>query len=447
MKETLFFCTDCGAETNKWSGKCPACGSWNTLKEATFATGIKRKGKGKKNILSEPEAISQITRVSTSRISTGNSEFDTILGGGLVPGMAVLIGGEPGIGKSTLVMQIANNIAAQGKKALYVSGEESKEQILLRCQRIGVIQENVFLSSETNLEDIFTQVEKLEPDLIIIDSIQSVSADYLDSAPGNLGQIRECAFALTKLAKQKNAPVFIIGHVTKDGYVAGPKIIEHMVDTVLYFEIEQQYRILRATKNRFGSTNEIGIFEMLSDGLREVSNPSQIFIGEDEHTFGATIGAMLEGTRAFLTEVQALVTPANYGTPQRVALGVEQKKLAVILAVLEKNLGLNLRNNDVFVKLSGGRKTIEPALDLALSAAILSSFREQKVVNGMIFIGEIGLNGEARPVTQLDKRLKEAAKLGFTKAVISHRSDISESEMQLIKIKSISEIMPIAFGV
>jgi DNA repair protein RadA/Sms len=441
----MLFCTECGAETPKWSGKCPACGSWNTLKEASFDNGSKRKNKKRSGTVSEPESLAKMSALSTERMATKNSEFDTILGGGLVEGMAVLIGGEPGIGKSTLVMQIANQIARQGKNVLYVSGEESKEQIFLRCHRLGTVSETVFLSCETNIEEIMQQVERIDPELLIIDSIQSIYADYLESAPGNLGQIRECAFVLTKLAKQRKMSVFIIGHVTKDGYVAGPKVIEHMVDTVLYFEIEQQYRILRATKNRFGSTNEIGIFEMQTDGLKEVLNPSYIFIGEDEHAIGAAVGSMLEGSRAFLTEVQALVSPANYGTPQRVSLGVEQKKLAVILAVLEKNLGLNLRNNDVFVKLAGGRKTVESSLDLPMCAAILSSFRDQKTLENMLFIGEVGLNGEIRPVSQLAKRLKEGHKLGFKKAIVSYRSEIESPELELIKIRNIREIMPVAF--
>ena len=437
----MFFCTECGSETAKWSGKCPACGAWNSLKEVESIIGKKKLTT--RNFTSSPaQSLPSIKPESIMRTKIGIKEFDGVLGGGIVSGMVVIVGGEPGVGKSTLLLQVAGKCANEKKKVLYIAGEESKEQIFLRSDRIGQSQSEILISSETNLNIVSQQIEKFTPDLLIVDSIQSVFVEHVDSSPGSISQLKESTYLLTKLAKQKKIPVFIIGHITKDGYVAGPKIIEHMVDTVLYFENEQHFRILRATKNRFGSTNEIGIFEMQTSGLQEVENPSLLFVNDTSYTHGSAIGSILEGTRAFISEVQALVSPANYGTSQRVALGFDHRKLAVLIAVLEKHLSINLRNNDIFVKLSGGMKTIEPALELAIIASIISSFRERKIVNGLLFMGEVGLNGEIRPVQQMQKRLKEAKKLGFSKAIVSSRTTNFDSSFELIKIKNIREIMP-----
>jgi DNA repair protein RadA/Sms len=408
----MFFCTECGTETAKWAGKCPYCGAWDSLKETTKVTGKRKTRTLTLGQTSQPEQLIKVGSGKQARISSGFAEFDGTLGGGIVPGMVVLIGGEPGIGKSTLMLQISDRVAKDDRKVLYVSGEESNEQI------------------------------------VVIDSIQSIYLSSRDSSPGSISQLRECTSIFTRIAKQTNIPIFLIGHVTKDGIVAGPKIIEHMVDTVLYFEGESQnqFKILRATKNRFGSTNEIGIFEMQSTGLQEVKNPSQLFLSREDNNIGSAVGCVLEGSRAFLVEVQALVSPANYGTSQRVALGFDHRKLAVLLAVIEKNLSLNLRNNDVFINLAGGMKVLEPALDLAIIAAIISSFKERALPANTLLLGEIGLNGEIRPVSQLDKRLKEAQKLGFDNIIISARTKNISKKIIVSKIKHIKQLFPILFS-
>lgn len=441
----MFFCSECGAESSKWSGKCPACGAWNTLRETTRVTGKKKNERVRFEPSSRPEKLAEIKADVNKRISTTIGELDGALGGGIVSGMAVLIGGEPGIGKSTLMMQVADTLAA-GRKVLYVSGEESRQQIKMRSVRLGCKAAELFLYCENDVEHILNTIADSQPEFVVIDSIQSVYLNSLDSTPGSISQLRECTGLFTRIAKQKNIPVFLIGHVTKDGSVAGPKIIEHMVDTVLYFEgeMQNQYKILRATKNRFGSTNEIGIFEMFASGLKEVNNPSHLFLREDEASPGSAIGCLLEGSRAFLVEVQALVSPASYGTSQRVALGFDHRKLALLLAVIEKNLSINLRNNDVFLNLAGGMKVMEPALDLAIIAAILSSAKEMPLPANTVLLGEVGLNGEIRPVSQAEKRLKEALKLGYEHIIISARTRGVKSKAT--KIKHIRQLFPVLFG-
>ncbi|HPR17131.1 MAG TPA: DNA repair protein RadA [Candidatus Cloacimonadota bacterium] len=441
----MFFCSECGAETSKWSGKCPVCGAWNSLRESTRVTGKKKTERARFEPSSQPEKLNQIKADAQPRLSTNIGELDGTLGGGIVPGMVVLIGGEPGIGKSTLMMQVANSLAAK-TQVLYVSGEESKQQIKMRSVRLDCHSEELLLLCENDVEHIINTISDLEPKFVVVDSIQSVYLDSIDSTPGSVAQLRECTGLFTRIAKQKNIPIFLIGHVTKDGSVAGPKIIEHMVDTVLYFEgeMQNQFKILRATKNRFGSTNEIGIFEMQAAGLEEVKNPSHLFLREDETSTGSAIGCLLEGTRAFLVEVQALVSPASYGTSQRVALGFDHRKLAVLLAVIEKNLSINLRNNDVFLNLTGGLKVMEPALDLAVIAAILSSAKETPLPPKTILLGEVGLNGEIRAISQAEKRIKEAEKLGYENIIVSARTKNIKSKVT--KLKHIRQLFPVLFN-
>ncbi len=444
----MFFCTECGAETAKWAGKCPYCGAWDSLKETTKVTGKRKKRTLTPDQTSQPEQLIEVGSGKQARISSGFVEFDGTLGGGIVPGMVVLIGGEPGIGKSTLMLQISDKVAKGDRKVLYVSGEESNEQIKLRSERLKCNSQSLYLFCETDFDEIERAITNFDPDIVVIDSIQSIYLNSRDSSPGSISQLRECTSIFTRIAKQTNIPIFLIGHVTKDGIVAGPKIIEHMVDTVLYFEGESQnqFKILRATKNRFGSTNEIGIFEMHSTGLQEVKNPSQLFLSREDNNIGSAVGCVLEGSRAFLVEVQALVSPANYGTSQRVALGFDHRKLAVLLAVIEKNLSLNLRNNDVFINLAGGMKVLEPALDLTIIAAIISSFKERALPANTLLLGEVGLNGEIRPVSQVEKRFKEAQKLGFDNIIISAKTKNISKKIIVSKIKHIKQLFPILFS-
>lgn len=451
----MFFCTECGAETSKWSGKCPGCGAWNSLRETTRFRS--KKGKVKNQTISslelittemqDPQPINTITTKKKHRIKSGIGEFDGTLGGGIVPGMVTLIGGEPGVGKSTLLLQISELLAQKGLTALYISGEESKEQIKLRSERLDCKAEKLFLYCQTDLDEIINTLKEFAPDLIVIDSVQSIYLNSIESSPGSVSQLRETTAILTRLAKSLNIPLFLIGHVTKDGAVAGPKIIEHMVDTVLYFEgdISNQFKILRASKNRFGSTNEIGIFEMTVKGLQEISDPSLYFISQEEITAGTAIGCVMEGTRPFVAEVQALVTPTGYGYSQRVSLGLDQKKLSLLIAIIEKNLGLNLKQSDIFVKLSGGLRVFEPALDLSIITAVLSSFRDQPLLSKTIFMGEVGLNGDVKPISQIEKRLKEARKLGYEKLFISARNRIGRKKSDVVQVNNIRQILALVF--
>jgi DNA repair protein RadA/Sms len=436
----LFFCADCGFETTKWSGKCPACGAWGSLKESARVTGKNvRNPEADQRI--KPERIVDLESKDVSRLGTGTGEFDLVLGGGIVPGMVILIGGEPGIGKSTLMLQLSEWIGVQNKKVLYCSGEESAEQIRLRSKRLKVASEHIFLLNTNETEHIVDAIADSKPDLVIVDSIQSISLSSLDSVPGSITQLRESANRLLRCAKTQGIPMFIVGHVTKEGFVAGPKILEHMVDTVLYFEgeLRNQYKVLRAVKNRFGSTNEIGLFEMTNLGLVQVMNPNNIFLSHDQHQPGTSIGCITEGSRSFIVEVQTLVNTSNYGTPQRVVVGLEQKKLAILLAILEKNLALYLRNSDVFVNLTGGIRSSDPSLDLAILAALISSLKDKPLAQKTVFIGEVGLNGEVRPVSQLEGRINETQKLGYEKIFISGYAKVKASP-KVVKIKDIKSL-------
>lgn len=436
-----FFCSDCGHETSKWSGKCPACGSWGTMKESSGVSGKKGGATRPAREKGSPERIIDIKTDAISRIATGINELDLVLGGGIVSGMLTLIGGEPGIGKSTLMLQLSQWLGAMDKKVLYVSGEESDQQIRLRASRLDVNSPNIWLYCTNDVEAIIETVDQTSPDFVVVDSIQSVSIPSLDSIPGSVTQLRESCNRLARTGKTLGLPIFMVGHVTKEGLVAGPKIIEHMVDTVLYFEGEArgQYKILRAVKNRFGSTNEIGIFEMTNTGLREVSDPNHIFLSRDPALSGTSIGCVMEGTRSFIVEVQTLATGSNYGTPQRVAVGLEQKKLAMLLAILEKNLALYLRSSDVFVNLAGGMRSGDPGLDLAILAAIISSLKDTPLPEKAVFIGEVGLNGEVRPVSQTDSRVNEAVKLGYEQVYVSAHSKV-KARKGVIKIKDIKAV-------
>jgi DNA repair protein RadA/Sms len=451
----MFFCNECGAETLKWSGKCPSCGAWNSLRETTRFRSKKSKTKNKtiasldliQTEMEKPQLIREITSSVKQRIVSGIKEFDGTLGGGIVPGMVILIGGEPGVGKSTLLLQISDRLAAKGARVLYISGEESKEQIKMRSTRLGCKADSLFLYCQTDLDEIISTWKEFNPDMIVVDSVQSIYLNSIESSPGSISQLRETTAILTRLAKTTNIPLFLIGHVTKDGAVAGPKIIEHMVDTVLYFEgdINNQFKILRATKNRFGSTNEIGIFEMSSIGLQEIVDPSMYFISQDDVVAGTSIGCVMEGSRPFVAEVQALVTPTSYGYSQRVSLGFDQKKLSLLIAIIEKNLGINLKQSDIFIKLSGGVRVFEPALDLSLITAILSSLRDQSLETKMLFMGEVGLNGDVRPVSQIEKRLKEARKLGYNKLFLSGKNKLGRKRSDIVQINNIRQILPLVF--
>ncbi len=438
----MYICTSCGNELAKWSGQCPVCSNWNTLKEIDRF--IKKTKKSAKKSIETSLAIplSQLTSDHTTRLQTGIGELDGVLGGGIVPGMVTLIGGEPGVGKSTLMLHLAAHLAAKDYPILYLSGEESNEQIKLRSQRLGIDADNIYLLASVEAESVISHIAQLEPQVLIIDSIQSVKIAGLDNAPGSISQLRECTAFFTRLAKKINLPIFLIGHVTKDGMVAGPKIIEHMVDTVLYFEgeLQRQLKILRATKNRFGSTNEIGIFEMTQAGLQEVKNPGGLFLENDEDAIGTAVGAVVEGSRAFLVEVQALVTPAGYGTPQRVAIGMDQKRLALLLAIIEKNLAINLRNSDVFINIAGGIKVLDTSLDLAVISAVLSSLNNFALPQNTLLLGEIGLSGEIRNVSQADKRCKEAEKMGYAKIIISTKDKYDSKALAIKKISHIGEL-------
>ncbi|MBL7129156.1 MAG: DNA repair protein RadA [Ignavibacteria bacterium] len=419
--KTKYVCQNCGYSTLRWTGRCPDCDEWNTLVEEIISTD-KRAYSKSTSLLKESadlKSISDITRSNSTRFKTGITELDRVLGGGVVEGSVILIGGDPGIGKSTLMLQIANNV--KSKKILYVSGEESGIQIKLRCERLNYDLKNFYVLSETSLEIIEAVIEKEKPQIIIIDSIQTIFHPDIDSAPGTISQLRESTAMLIKISKSLNIPIFIVGHITKDGIIAGPKVLEHMVDVVLQFEGEKThfYRILRGIKNRFGSTNEIGIFEMTDKGLKEVLNPSEVFLSQRNYgASGCVISASIEGTRPILIEVQALVTSTSYGIPQRTSMGFDYKKLNILIAVLEKKLGLFLNKSDIFLNIAGGVKIDEPAIDLAVGMSIYSSFKDIPFDSETVMLGEIGLSGEIRTISYIDKRIKEAAKLGFKKILI-----------------------------
>lgn len=412
--KTLYFCNNCGAESPKWVGRCPACGEWNTMVEEKVQTDTKGRKKGLVRS-SKPVKLSEIEVNEEMRVRMPSSELNRVLGGGLVAGSLTLIGGEPGIGKSTLLLQ--NILSIRGRKILYVSGEESAAQLKLRADRLGKISENTYILCETQLDAIFTQIENIKPDLVVVDSIQTIISTEIESAAGSVSQVRECAASLLRYAKESGVPVILVGHINKEGAIAGPKVLEHIVDTVLQFEGDRQYlyRLLRAIKNRFGSTNEIGIYEMVEHGLREVKNPSEMLLSEnrEEETSGMAIGVTMEGVRAFLVEVQALVSTAAYGTPQRSVTGFDQRRLNMLLAVLEKRSRLRLGQKDVFLNIAGGLKVTDPALDLSVVAAVMSSNFDVALPPRTAFAGEVGLSGEVRTVTRMEQRVAEAEKLGF----------------------------------
>jgi DNA repair protein RadA/Sms len=419
--KSSFFCQSCGAQSGKWIGKCPSCGEWNTYVEEVLQKEEKGNWKSTSTQISnKPKIIHEISYSEEHRIITSDEELNRVLGGGIVPGSIVLIGGEPGIGKSTLLLQIALNLVKY--KVLYVSGEESEQQTKMRAERLGIKGNNCFILTETSTQNIFKQIEILQPEILIVDSIQTLHSSFIESGAGSISQVRECTAELLKYAKETGTPIFLIGHITKEGTLAGPKVLEHMVDTVLQFEGDRHmvYRILRTTKNRFGSTSELGIYEMSGVGLREVSNPSEILISQrEEELSGITIGATLEGNRPLLIEIQSLVSPANYGTPQRSSTGFDAKRLNMLLAVLEKRGGFRLGTQDVFLNIAGGLRVEDPAIDLAVCASIASSYNDKFIPNYICFAGEVGLGGEIRAVTRIESRISEAEKLGFKEIFIS----------------------------
>lgn len=448
---TKYVCQSCGYVSPRWVGKCPNCSEWNTfVEEAPSPLKASRKPSGARSAV-EPVSLDEIEREESPRLSTGIEEFDRVLGGGIVPGSLLLLGGDPGIGKSTLMMQLA--LRLNNSVVLYVTGEESKRQMKLRAERLQATSaKNLLLLAETNLDLILDIIERDLPDLVIVDSIQTMYRPGLESAPGSVSQVRESAALLLRFAKTRGVPVFVIGHVTKEGVIAGPRVIEHMVDTVLQFEGEAHYsyRVLRALKNRFGSTNEIGIFEMHDTGLRQVLNPSEVFLSERRYgTSGSTVVASIEGSRPILIEVQALVTPTNYGVPQRTTTGVDSRRLSLLLAVLEKRVGLHLGAQDVFVNIAGGVKIDEPAVDLGVATSIASSLRDVPVDSTSVAVGEIGLGGEIRTIGQIEKRVQEAAKLGFKKIIVPQnnvKGIKANGEIQVVGVDRVEQAMEALLG-
>ncbi len=451
--KSAYFCQSCGFQSPKWLGKCPSCAAWNSFveeivqKEEKTLTGAAPQ----KTRVAKPQPITNIQLKDEERYIMPDMELNRVLGGGLVPGSLVLFGGDPGIGKSTLMLQVA--LSLKGIKVLYVSGEESEQQIKMRAERINAKNEHCYILTETNTQNIFKQVEEVEPQLLIIDSIQTLHTSYIDSSPGSISQIRECAAEMLRFAKESGTPVFLIGHITKEGTLAGPKVLEHMVDTVLHFEGDRNhiYRLLRTTKNRFGSTNELGIYEMQSGGLRQVSNPSEILITQREEPIsGVAIAATMEGMRPMLIEVQALVSSAVYGTPQRSTTGFDARRLNMLLAVLEKRVGFRLGQKDVFLNIAGGIRVDDPAIDMSVVTSILSSSEDLPVPQNVCFAGEIGLSGEIRPVNRIDSRISEAEKLGFEKIYISHYNlkglDKKSFNIEIVAVKKIEELFRSLFA-
>ena len=435
-----FFCKNCGAEHNQWQGQCKICKEWNTITEEVTHKNISKDWKTENlTKVIKPIRMDKIGLKETARFETGDNEFDRVLGGGIVPGGVVLLGGEPGIGKSTLLLQIALQL---NNKVLYISGEESQQQIKSRAKRMGFNEESCYVLCETNIQLIFLQIQNLNPDIVIVDSVQTLHDSDVDNAAGSITQIRSVAAELIQFAKSTNIPVILIGHITKDGSIAGPKILEHMVDTVIQFEGDRNhvYRILRVQKNRFGATSEIGIYEMIQKGLRQVKNPSDVLISEKEKTLsGHAIAATLEGIRPLMIEVQALVSTAVYGTPQRSCTGFNSKRLNMLLAVLEKRAGFNLVSKDVFINITGGISVVDPALDLAVIAAILSSCHDIPISQKLCFASEIGLSGELRPISKTNQRIQEAEKLGFEGIFISSYTKFS-SQQNKIKLHQLSKV-------
>lgn len=456
-QKTKFICQDCGYESPKWMGKCPGCGQWNKMVEE-----IERQTRGRRgafmhttpssSLATKPMPITTIEMVNEARVETDFNEFNRVLGGGIVKGSLILIGGDPGIGKSTLLLQVSSQLASRSHSVLYISGEESLRQTKLRAERLGVSSENLLVYAETNLEEISRTIDHTNPAFVIVDSIQTVFHPDVTSAPGSVSQVRECTAALMRIGKTKGIAIFIVGHVTKEGAIAGPRLLEHMVDTVLYFEGERHhtYRILRAVKNRFGSTNEMGIFEMKELGLEEVLNPSEIFLEErSEGAAGSTVVASMEGTRPVLVEIQALISPTSFGNPRRMATGIDHNRVSLLMAVLEKRVGLLLQNQDAYLKVAGGVKLDEPAIDLAIAVSIASSFRDKPTRPSDCIIGEVGLTGEVRRVSRIEQRVREAAKLGFERVIIP-RNNLGgwtgPKGVQLIGVSSVGEALQTTLG-
>ena len=448
--KTSFFCQSCGTQHAKWQGQCNSCKTWNTLTEEVIEKSTKKdwNASQKTNQAGKPLKIDQIDTQHEPRINSGDEELNRVLGGGIIPGALMLLGGEPGIGKSTLLLQIAMLVNC---KVLYVSGEESQRQIKIRSERITNASDQCYILSETKTQNIFSQIESLTPDLVIIDSVQTLHTDYIDSSPGSVSQIKECTAEFIRFAKKTHVPVFLVGHITKDGQIAGPKILEHMVDVVLHFEGDRNhiYRILRTQKNRFGATSEIGIYEMQSQGLRAVNNPSELLISDkDEKLSGHAIAATIEGVRPLMVEIQALVSSAVYGTPQRTSTGYNTKRLNMLLAVLEKKAGFALGSKDGFINITGGIAIDDPAIDLAVIVSILSSHHDIEVSENYCFTAEIGLSGEIRPVPKVEHRIQEAAKLGYEAIIISKFSKIGKPNdtIKVIPISKIEDLVTYLFG-
>jgi DNA repair protein RadA/Sms len=455
--KTTFFCQNCGAQSGKWIGRCPSCNEWNTYVEEV----VHKEGKNERlqifstnkdnNISNKSILLQDVGLQNFPRIAVPGKELARVLGGGIVPGSLVLFGGEPGIGKSTLMLQLA--LRLKNLKILYVSGEESEQQIKMRAERIGITTDSCFILQETNTQNIFQQIKELEPQLVVIDSIQTLHTSYVDSSPGSVSQVRECAAEFLRFAKETSTPVFMIGHITKEGSLAGPKVLEHMVDTVLQFEGDRNhiYRLLRATKNRFGNTNEMGIYEMNGEGLREVVNPSEILITNRETaTSGVAIAATMEGGRPMLIETQALVSSAAYGVPQRSSTGFELRRLSMLLAVLEKRCGFKLGVKDVFINIAGGIRVEDPGIDLALVSAILSSNEDLPIPQTICFAAEVGLTGEIRPVNRVEQRISEAEKLGFEKIYVSSFNlkglNAKNFKIQVVPVSKMEEAFQGLFG-
>ncbi|HLP03932.1 MAG TPA: DNA repair protein RadA [Paludibacter sp.] len=450
--KSVYVCQNCGADSPKWIGKCPACGEWNTYVEEIVSKDVTPKAMlaGLEIAKQKPVRLHEVETSEEPRFDTSSNELNRVLGGGLVPGSLVLIGGEPGIGKSTLVLQVVLNL--KGKKTLYVSGEESVKQLKLRAERLKFENPDCYIVSETSLEQIFVHIQNVQPDVVIVDSIQTVSTELIESSPGSVAQVRECTANLLKFCKTTATPVLLIGHINKEGNIAGPKVLEHIVDTVLQFEGDQHYmyRILRPIKNRFGSTSELGIFEMQQNGLREVSNPSELLLSQNhEGLSGVAIASAIEGVRPFLIEVQALVSSAAYGTPQRSSTGFDLRRLNMLLAVLEKRAGFKIAQKDVFLNIAGGIKVNDPAIDLAVISAILSSNVDMAIEKHVCMAGEVGLSGEIRPINRIEQRILEAEKLGFTKMIIPDINlkslNLSKLNIQLVRVKKVEEAFRVLF--
>lgn len=446
-----YTCQHCGYESAKWMGKCSGCSSWNSLVEETVKE-IKTKGMKQSNYISQEKATSilEIEGAKEPRILTGFKELDRVFGGGVVPGSLILVGGDPGIGKSTLLLQMSDALVKKKCKVLYISGEESAKQLKLRADRLGVLSADLYVLCETNMDSIEEAVRQVEPDFLVIDSIQTVYQPMLESAPGSVSQVRECTSAFMRIAKNKGIATVLVGHVTKEGAIAGPRMLEHMVDCVLYFEGEKQhsFRILRAVKNRFGSTNEMGIFEMKQLGLVEVNNPSELFLSERPlGVSGSIVVSSMEGTRPILVEIQALISSTNFPTPRRMTTGVDHNRLSLIMAVLEKRMGLFLQNQDAFLNVAGGVKLDEPAIDLALAVSIVSSFKDQPTQPYDVVCGEIGLTGEVRAVSKIEERVKEAQKLGFKRMIVPENSLkgwTPPKDIEIIGVRNVSQALGVA---